>query len=146
MQSRGWLTKLVENSEHLLQFADGNLATIVGQMYATWDFPNKHFGPTTTRLVAFEIPHDYPFNVVLCQDFLEATDAFMKFKEFFHEVYTQRRLVGLSLGVWLPNFLTKTAEPMSTGEDINSPSRQNALLTSNRRRGCGTNARQFRAC
>jgi hypothetical protein len=35
VQSRGWLTKLVENSEHLLQFADGSLATTVGQIYAT---------------------------------------------------------------------------------------------------------------
>jgi curved DNA-binding protein CbpA len=125
-QSRGWLTKLVENSEHLLQFADGSLATTVGQMHATWNFTNgqnKNSGPQSTHFVVFEILRDCPFDVVLGQDFLEDTDAFTKFKQFFYEVFSHNSLVALSLVIWMPNFLKKKTEAVSTGENSNKPSR-----------------------
>jgi hypothetical protein len=32
-KERGWLTRINDDSEHVVQFADGSLATTVGQIY-----------------------------------------------------------------------------------------------------------------
>lgn len=116
-EKRGWLTMMEENSQHLLQFADGSLTTTMGQVKALWSFATHRnkLQPVDIHSVVFEILRDCPFDIVLGQDFLEDTDAFTEFKQFFCDVSSETGIVGLSLVSWVPSFLSKKSEAASTG-------------------------------
>lgn len=48
----------------------------------------------------FDVLYDLPFDVILGQDFLQATDAFTKHKRCFHDLTVDDDCLGLSLVIW----------------------------------------------
>ena len=112
-KQRGWLLDMVPGPKNctLLQFADGSTEATEGRLHLEWAYSGQRdvrISPARYS-ITFDILRGCPFDVILGQDFLDRTNAFTKYIDFFQDVYDEG-LPGVNLVFWAGCFSSKCKE------------------------------------
>ena len=135
-KKRGWLLDMYNGPDSctLLQFADGSTERTDGRLKLQWSFEKgwEVSAGSLSSAVEFDVLRGCPFDIVLGQDFLEETDAFVKHMEAFEDVFGEH-MAGLNLVIRLPesrirNILHRRPDRTPNQEAINSADTNQSLI------------------
>ncbi|KAI0848530.1 hypothetical protein F5Y00DRAFT_238604, partial [Daldinia vernicosa] len=106
------LENLVDwENERLLQFADGSLGRTEGSIWTRWEFASNLRSNGTGIEVEFHVSRDCVYDVIIGQDVLEETDAFLNHEEDFIYVESDPEFAGMNLVIFAPKKAKKSSSP-----------------------------------
>jgi len=114
VEQRKWLTKMDLEDRNILQFADGKIEMTEGSISASWAFLDVYQVKKAPGLeVKFHVLRGCSHNVIIGQDVLEETNAFLNHKDAFEEIISDTDAPGLNLVFWAAISLNKSPPPTS---------------------------------
>ncbi|KAI9712602.1 MAG: hypothetical protein M1828_001668 [Chrysothrix sp. TS-e1954] len=116
---RGWRIHSSSLSRNLIMFADGSSDETAGELTLPWVFDQDNRLPQQD--VTFSVLHGCTFDVILGQDFLDDTDAFVAHSEYFVDVTDSMQ--GLNHVIWARK---KSREKRSDGVERGSLARNSS--------------------
>lgn len=108
--AQGWEHKMNTYDRRLLQFADGSTTKSEGSIGGSWRFVQKGNRKNTSVLADFHILRGCVHDVIIGQDVLEETDAFLEYEDEF--VYSESTHSSAAMNlVWFASRKAKKAPP-----------------------------------
>ncbi|KAI1803483.1 hypothetical protein F4811DRAFT_344510 [Daldinia bambusicola] len=117
---RGLESLIDWDDERLLQFADGSLAKTEGSIRTKWRFASSSPSDLFGIDVKFHVSRDCIYDVILGQDVLEETDAFLTYEEDFIHVESDPECAGMNLVIFAPKKAKKSASSPRADDAIYS--------------------------
>ncbi|CAJ2501974.1 Uu.00g048270.m01.CDS01 [Anthostomella pinea] len=120
VQRQGWaVAKMDMLDRRLLQFADGSVDKTEGSITARWSFAHANARGSPLGAIQqdveieFHVMRDCPYDMILGQDVLEETDAFLAHQEAFGYVTSDTKASAMNLVI----FARKKKTTTDTSED-----------------------------
>ncbi|KAI1463685.1 DnaJ domain-containing protein [Daldinia caldariorum] len=131
------------NDRRLLQFADGSLAKTEGSIRTQWRFASRYPLHWSTRGVKFHVSHDCIYDVIIGQNVLMETDAFLYHSRDFVRAESDPEFAGMNLVIFAPKKLKKSALSPRADDAIYSELQRRARADNEERRAQNDAARSL---
>ncbi|KAI0170960.1 DnaJ domain-containing protein [Pestalotiopsis sp. NC0098] len=134
VRAQGWQHKMNTQDTRLLQFADGSTTESEGSIRGRWQFVQKSNRRRTSVFADFHILRGCAYDVIIGQDILEETDAFLKYEDDFLYIESTLASAAMNLVWFAPKKAKKAPPPPNTDFSINVELQRRALADQSIRR------------
>lgn len=110
IQAQGWQYKINSQDRRLLQFADGSTTESEGSIRGRWKCVQEGNRKQTSVMADFHVLRDCVYDVIVGQDVLMETDAFLQYKDDFVYLESKHSSAAMNL-VWFASRKAKKAPP-----------------------------------
>ncbi|KAK9782239.1 hypothetical protein AB5N19_09825 [Seiridium cardinale] len=116
----GWERKINTADRRLLQIADGSASETEGSIIAIWEFWKKGTAKATRLAVGLHVLYECAYDLILGQDVLEETDAFLEHAIDFMYVNSNLPAAAMNLVLFVSKKNKKPSISASESAELNA--------------------------